>query len=267
MPVPSGELVALLDLARETAVTAGALIRRRRSEGVEVAAFKSTATDIVTAADREAEGLIKGLLHDARPGDGFLGEEGGTAQSLTGLTWVVDPIDGTANYFYDIPSYCVSIAVVEGGVDPATWRPLAGCVVNPVTGEVYTASLGGGAFLGARRLHVNTGVELSDAMVGTGFGYAAEVRMKQARVVGDLIGRIRDIRRAGSAALDLCHVASGQLDAYYERGLKPWDFAAGALIAQEAGATTGYEPGPRPLVIAAEPVLYAQLAPLVSVSE
>src|SRR6187402_2430728 len=138
----------LITLARHVAMEAGALAAKRREEGVEVANSKSSPVDIVTEADRETEALIRGLLHDARPNDGFLGEESGTGSGSSGLTWVVDPIDGTVNYLYGIPHYAVSIAVVEGDPDPLTWKALAACVVNPASGEVFTATEGGGSFVG-----------------------------------------------------------------------------------------------------------------------
>ncbi|TFD55876.1 inositol monophosphatase [Cryobacterium sp. Hh7] len=255
----------LLDLARTIALTAGALAHRRRAEGVEIAASKSSPEDIVTAADREVERHIRALLADARPNDGFYGEESDATGGTSGLTWVVDPIDGTVNYLYGIPFYAVSIAVVQGDPDPASWNTLAGAVVNPALGEVFTASEGSGAWLGDQRLHVNQDVPLSLALAGTGFGYEAARRVWQANVVGGLIGQVRDIRRIGSAALDLCSVACGRLDLYFERGLNPWDHAAGALIAREAGARVGAlqaDAEGRDLLIAAAPRLYGQFEPV-----
>lgn len=254
----------LLAIAREIALTAGDLARTRRAEGVDIAASKSSPEDVVTLADRETEALIRRMLAAARPDDGFYGEESDATVGTSGLTWVVDPIDGTVNYLYGIPSYAVSIAVVEGDADPATWTALAGVVVNPVSGELYTASADGGAFLGTQRLQVKTGVALPLALVGTGFSYSAARRVQQARVVTGLISDVRDIRRIGSAALDLCAVAAGRLDVYYERGLNPWDHAAGALIAQEAGARVGGfgdAAAGNALVIAAAPDLYATFEP------
>jgi myo-inositol-1(or 4)-monophosphatase len=137
----------------------------------------------------------------------------------SGLTWVVDPIDGTVNYLYGIPQYAVSIAVVEGEPDPLTWRALAGVVVNPVSGELFSATLGGGAALDGRQIRVNSGVSIDQALVGTGFSYSAQSRAAQGAVLARLISQVRDIRRHGAAALDLCSVACGRLDAYYERGL------------------------------------------------
>jgi len=258
--------VELLEIAATVARRAAAFALQRRRDGVEVAASKSSLSDIVTRADRETEQLIRDAIAAARPRDGFLGEESGGGASSSGLTWVVDPIDGTVNYFYDIPAWAVSIAVVEGDPDPATWTTLAGAVVNPVAGEVYTASAGGGARLNGEAIHVTEGVDLPLALVGTGFGYDAEVRTRQARFVGELIGEVRDIRRIGAASLDLCGVAAGRLDAYFERGLNPWDHAAGALIAQEAGArVAGLAGGPadRRLLVAAAPDLFDRLHPRV----
>lgn len=226
----------LLDLARDIAVKAGELAHRRRVEGVEIADHKSSPVDVVTLADRETEELIRTLIADARPHDGFLGEEGGGESGSSGLTWVVDPIDGTVNYLYGIPHWAVSIAVVEGDPDPLTWRALAGCVTNPVSGEVYTATDAGGAFSGNQQLRVAEPESLAQALIGTGFGYDAGVRGEQGLVVAKLLPLVRDIRRFGTASLDLCAVATGRLNGYFESGLKPWDHAAAALVAREAGA-------------------------------
>jgi myo-inositol-1(or 4)-monophosphatase len=256
----------LLEIARSIAVEAGALIARRRAEGVTVAASKSSKEDVVTFADREAEDFIRARLAELRPGDGFFGEESAATSGTTGITWVVDPIDGTVNYLYGIPAYAVSIAAVQGEANPAEWTGLAGCVVNPVLGEVFSASRGGGAFLGDRRLAVNTGVTIDQTLFGTGFAYVAELREKQGRFVTGMLARVRDIRRAGSAALDLCSLAAGRLDAYAERGLNPWDHAAGALIAREAGARVGGFDGAAEsatMIMAADPALWAELEPLV----
>ena len=248
----------LLNLARDVAVEAGALARRLRAEGVQVADTKSTLTDIVTFADRETEQLIRGRLADARPDDGFLGEESGAERGTSGLTWVVDPIDGTVNYAYGLPFYAVSIAVVEGEPDPLTWRALAGCVVNPVGGEVFTAAEGQGAHLDGRQIRVADSVEPGQALLATGFSYTPERRTAQASALSRYIASVRDIRRIGVAALDLCYVAAGRLNAYAETGLHPWDQAAGVLIAREAGArVTGWDGGEpsREFLLAAEPRL------------
>ncbi|MDF2443721.1 MAG: monophosphatase [Subtercola sp.] len=262
-------LGSLLEIARSIAVDAAALAARRRIEGVQVAASKTSAEDIVTFADREVEAFIRSALLDARPNDGFLGEEStdSATTGTSGLTWVVDPIDGTVNYLYGIPAWNVSIAVVEGDADPATWHALAGCVVNPLVGEVFTASDARGAFLGDTPLHVNPPTDLSQALLATGFSYSSETRAKQGLVLAKLLPQVRDIRRMGAAALDLCSVAAGRHDAYFERGLKPWDHAAGALIAREAGArVAGFDgaPASADFTLAAEPALAARLEPLVA---
>jgi myo-inositol-1(or 4)-monophosphatase len=252
----------LLDIAKHVAAAAGELAHRRRAEGVEVAASKSSREDIVTHADRETEALIRSMLADARPGDGFFGEESDADAGTTGLTWVVDPIDGTVNYLYGIPHYAISIAVVEGDPDPQTWRALAGAVINPASGELFTATAGGGAFLGSTSIRVAPSVDLSQALVGTGFSYQAQTRVEQATIVTGLIGLVRDIRRQGTASLDLCSVACGRLNGYYERGLNPWDHAAGALVAAEAGARVSGLHGTRAsreFTLAAEPGLAARL--------
>lgn len=252
----------LLTIARDVALQAGALAKLRRSEGVEVAASKSSSVDIVTHADRETETLIRSLLADARPDDGFFGEESDASSSTSGLHWIVDPIDGTVNFLYGIPHYAVSIAVVEGEPDPLTWRALAGCVVNPANGEVFTAAVGEGAYLGETPIHVAESVELAQALVATGFAYDSAMRGRQGAVVAQLLPEVRDIRRQGTASLDLCFVASGRLNAYFERTLSPWDHAAGALIAREAGARVSGLDGAAPskdFIIAAEPSLADRL--------
>lgn len=249
----------LQKLATDIATRAGELILRRRHEGVTVAATKSSSVDVVTLADRESEDLIRSLIADARPGDGFLGEESDASASSTGITWVVDPIDGTVNYLYDIPNYAVSIAVVEGNPDPHTWTALAAAVVNPAAGETFAAARGAGATLNGSVIRANTETDPSLAMLATGFSYNAERRIWQAGIMQQLIGQVRDIRRMGSAELDLCSVACGRLDAYYERGLNPWDHAAGALIAQEAGARVGGLHGAAAssdFTLAASPILF-----------
>lgn len=246
----------LLDLARTVALEAGELAARRRREGVAVAATKSTVVDVVTEADREVERLVVDRLTTARPQDGLLGEEGASRPSESGLTWVVDPIDGTVNYLYGLPHYAVSIAVVEGDPDPLTWTARAGCVFNPATGELFTAEAGGGAFCGDRRIRVAEPTPLELALVATGFAYRAETRGFQGDVVARMLPRVRDIRRQGTASLDLCFVADGRYDAYFERTLSPWDHAAGALIAREAGARVSGMRGAAPsrdFILAAEP--------------
>lgn len=258
-------MTELLDLARAIALDAAELAAKRRREGVEVAATKSTIVDVVTEADREVERLVLGRIQDARPDDGVLGEEGASVAGSSGLTWVVDPIDGTVNYLYGIPHYAVSIALVEGDPDPLTWTSKVGVVVNPATGEIFTAEAGAGAFCGDRRIRVGEPVELDVALIATGFAYAASTRAFQGEVLSRLLPRVRDIRRPGTASLDLCFVADGRFDAYFERTLSPWDHAAAALIAREAGARVvgmrGAAPS-RDLVLAAEPSVAERLEAL-----
>lgn len=227
----------LLEIARSIAEEAGMLAARLRRAGVEVAATKSSPIDIVTEADRATEDLIRGRIATLRPDDGFLGEESGGAAGTSGLTWVVDPIDGTVNYLYGLPNWSVSIAVVEGDPDPASWTAIVGAVNAPILGELYTASAGGGAYLDGRRLQVREPVRLDRALVATGFHYTQDIRTNQARVAQPLLARVRDLRRAGGAAIDLASVVAGRLDAYFEQGLNPWDQAAGALLVREAGGS------------------------------
>lgn len=258
-PADSAEL---LRLAEQVAREAGRLIvDQRPAGGVDVAATKSTPTDIVTEMDRACEALLVERIRAARPGDGFLGEEGTDEMGTTGVTWVVDPIDGTVNYLYAIPSFAVSVAARVGD------EVVAGVVVNPVSGETWTARLGHGAHLDGRPIRVNPPADLPLALVGTGFGYAAQRRARQAQVLAEVLPRVRDVRRAGSAALDLCAVGCGRLDAYYEQGAMPWDVAAGGLVAREAGARVGGLAG-RPvgeaMTLAAPPGLFEVLDALLS---
>ena len=234
----------LSDLAADIAQEAGALARQRRAEGVSIAATKSAIADIVTDADREVERLIRERLTAARPDDGFLGEETGAEAGASGITWVVDPIDGTVNYAYGIPAYSVSIAAVEGPPDPETWTALAAAVFAPALGELFTASRGGGAWLGEERLRVNEEAP-AGALLGTGFGYDPATHAGDLARVLRVMPVARDLRRIGSAALDLAYVAAGRLDGYFERGLNPWDHAAGALLVTEAGGRVGGYRGAR----------------------
>src|SRR5690606_23182756 len=188
----------------------GDLARRRRAAGVFLAATKSNIADIVTEADREVEELIRARLRAERPGDGFLGEESGAATGATDVTWVVDPIDGTVNYAYGLPAYNVSIAAVRGGTDPDTWQPLAAAVYAPALGELFTASSGGGAWLGEQRLAVTT-PNPAGALLATGFGYDPATHDPDLATVRRVMPIARDLRRMGAAALDLAYVAAGRL--------------------------------------------------------
>lgn len=250
----------LVELAAQIAREAGALAKLRRAEGVHLAATKSTLADIVTDADREVEALIRERLRVARPGDGFLGEESDADAGETGITWVVDPIDGTVNYAYGIPSYCVSIAAVRGGADPEGWEGLAAAVYAPALDELFTASRGNGAWLGEQQLAV-TAETPAGALLATGFGYDPATHDGDLATVRRVMTIARDLRRAGSAALDLAYVAAGRLDGYFERGLKPWDFAAGALLVREAGGGVSRfdVSSSRPMLIAGGVGVHAQL--------
>jgi len=255
----------LLELATSAAVAAGRLLLGRGGRP-EVVATKSSPTDVVTEADRAAETMIRELIGAARPGDRILGEEGGETGAESPVRWVVDPLDGTVNYLYGLPDWAVSIAVEADGT------VVAGAVFVPRRDELFSAALGGGAWLsrGALdwrgedapqpvRLACNVGVPLDRALVATGFGYEAGRRLVQGEVLRAVLPRVRDIRRAGSAAVDLCSVASGGVDAYYERGVNLWDIAAGGLIAGEAGAQVtglhGRPAGPSMTIAAAPPLL------------
>ncbi|MEV6213405.1 inositol monophosphatase family protein [Nocardia sp. NPDC051833] len=232
-------------LAVELAEAAAAHVRARRPEvfaadgPVEGAvATKGHITDPVTVVDTESEQLIRALLAERRPADAILGEEGGGDVGATApgaITWVVDPIDGTVNFLYGLPGYAVSVAAVRDG------EPVAGAVVDVAAATTYSAARGAGSYAvradGTRvKLACAQEDSLTVALVGTGFAYGRQRRAAQARFLTEVLPEIRDIRRLGAAAMDLCHVASGELDAYYEHGLNAWDWAAGALIAAEAGA-------------------------------
>jgi myo-inositol-1(or 4)-monophosphatase len=226
----------LMGLAARLARTTGDLVRAGRPDRVDVAATKSSPVDPVTEMDLAAEALLRSLLAEHRPDDAILGEEGAYRPGTSGLTWVLDPIDGTVNYVYGIPAYAVSVAVVAGGPDPATWTAVAGAVHAVPDGRTWTAGRGLGSFLDGRRLRVNPPRPLAESLVGTGFGYTLQRRTEQGQLVAKVLPLVRDIRRIGAASLDLCSIATGGLDLYYERGLKPWDLAAGGLVAAEAGA-------------------------------
>ena len=223
------DLDATLALATGLAREAGALALAMRV-GVEELAPKSSPTDVVTAADRAVERLLVSALARARPADGILGEEGGATEGTSGVRWVLDPIDGTVNYLYDIPQWAVSI-----GVETADGAQV-GVVYDPSKDELWQAVRGGGAVRNGAPLRCSAVTSLAQALVGTGFGYDARRREAQALPLPDLLPKVRDIRRLGAGSLDLCAVAAGRLDGYYEQGLSPWDLSAGGLIATEAGA-------------------------------
>jgi myo-inositol-1(or 4)-monophosphatase len=237
----------LLGLARRVAREAAELVRTRREEGVEIAATKSSITDVVTEADRASEALILDRILAVRPDDGILGEEGSDTTGTSGVRWVVDPIDGTVNYFLGLAQYAVSIGVeVDGTMQ-------VGVVVNAATGDEFAAVRGRGATRNGRPIAVRPPAPLERSVVSTGYNYEPPIRRRQAAAVAELVVRVADIRRFGSCALDLCALAAGQSDGYVEEGCMPWDHAAGGLIAEEAGAVVEILTGAsgRALVVAA----------------
>lgn len=234
----------LRDIAVTVALEARDLVVKGRA-AARVTTTKSSDADIVTQMDTAAEELIRARLAELRPGDGVLGEEGDTTESSTGITWVVDPIDGTVNYLYGLPYFAVSIAAVSGTPTTGEWTSEAAAVAAG-TGTVWAAARGLGATRDGEVIRRDSVPDLSTTLVGTGFGYVAERREAQAATVARLIGSVRDIRRIGSAAIDLCMTGDGTLDAYYERGLNAWDLAAGVLVASEAGMRVGNLSGGAP---------------------
>lgn len=265
------QLPELLRIASELGAEAGELIATRRREGISVAATKSSSVDVVTEADRECEAFLRARLAELRPDDGFFGEESDATATRSGITWVVDPIDGTVNYLYGLPSYAVSIAAVTGdpSIQPTEFEILVGAVVSPELGATYTAVAGGGAWRNGEPLQLGAGPEdLARTLVATGFSYTAARRELQAQALLNVIGKVRDLRRIGAASLDLCAVATGQIDAYYEFGLSQWDWAAGALIAKEAGASVSgldlEQREGRSSLVAGHPRIAAQLVDLLS---
>jgi myo-inositol-1(or 4)-monophosphatase len=263
----------LREVAERLVAEAAGFVRARRAELVDPSRHadkpavrtKSSPTDPVTVADTETERLVRDRLAALRPGEPILGEEGGGAEAEAGaVRWVVDPIDGTVNFVYGIPAYAVSLAAQVDGVS------IAGAVADVVSGDIYSAAAGRGAHVvsegSRRRMQCNEITDLSLALVGTGFGYAPQRRARQAMLLAQLLPDVRDVRRIGSAALDLCMVAAGRLDAHYEHGLSVWDWAAAALIAAEAGAVLVLPRSPNhqdapaaPLLIAAAPGVATQL--------
>jgi myo-inositol-1(or 4)-monophosphatase len=248
-----------LELAERAARAAGEVLLSyygRPPEGVDA---KSSETDLVSDADREAERVIRELLEGERPRDGLIAEEGSRSESESGRRWVVDPLDGTVNFLYGFPAWGVSIALEDGD------GLALGVVFDPVRPELFVAVRGEGATLDGRPIHVSGRTELAQAMVATGFSYESEQRAGQAEQLKTILPRVRDIRRAGAAALDLCQVASGRVDAFYERGLKRWDEAAGRLMIEEAGGVVAELAGePAGLVAAGSPELLSELYELVS---
>ena len=250
----------LLNFAIEAARGAGELLMKSFGGDREEISTKSSPTDLVSKADKDSERFLLDIIASERPNDGILAEEGGRAESSTGYRWVIDPLDGTINFLFRIPVWAVSLAVEDpdGGV--------VGVVFDPNRDEMFTAQRGEGAWLDGRRLMVSTRADLTTALVGTGFAYEATRRIAQARIAAEVLGRVRDIRRAGSAALDLCSVACSRLDGFFEAYTQPWDRAAGALIVAEAGGVV--TEGPPPIgegttIVASNEILHDELRRLV----
>ncbi len=240
----------LRDLAVELASEAGALLASVMDDDRTEVDTKSSGTDMVTEMDRASEALLVQRITEARPHDAILGEEGADRAGTTGVRWVIDPLDGTTNYLYRLPGWNVSVGVEVDG------EPVAGAVVVPAYRQTFAAAAGHGATCNGRALRLSGAPRLADTLVGTGFGYDPAVRVEQARALTALIGRVRDVRRSGAAATDLCSLAAGRLDAYYEAGLAPWDRSAGTVIAREAGATVEViddHPLPGVLTVAVHP--------------
>ena len=251
----SAELnLELVLLAEEVARSAGALLMQRPDSFTFTE--KSSAVDFATQMDQQAESLIVKSLLAARPDDGIIAEEGAAQSSESGITWVIDPLDGTVNYLYGLPGWNISIAAKnQEGV-------IAGVVFAPTINSLWKATKGGGAYLNNKAIKCNDPVNLNLALIATGFSYDLELRKEQGARIQKLIPQIRDLRRNGAAAVDLCYVAMGAVDAYFESSLKEWDFAAGGLIASEAGALISGRTGGSPdgdMVVCAGPSLHAQL--------
>jgi fructose-1,6-bisphosphatase/inositol monophosphatase family enzyme len=260
-PPPPALLDELLDVACVAAGAAATVLRSGFAAIRHEVSTKSSPTDMVTEMDRASEAEIARVLAARRPADGVLGEEGTTRAGATGIQWVVDPLDGTTNYLYRVPAYSVSIAAQLDG------RTVVGVVVDPSRDETWSAVAGRGARCNEATISLSAMPRpLATALVATGFGYQPERRARQARVLTRVLPAVRDIRRFGSAAIDLCWVAGGRFDGFYEAGLQPWDLAAGALIALEAGAEVSDLAGGPPvapsLVVAAAPGLLEPLRTL-----
>jgi myo-inositol-1(or 4)-monophosphatase len=248
-----------VELAERAARAGGEVLMSYYGRAPEGLGWKSSDTDLVSDADREAERAIRELLERERPGDGLLAEEGSRAETDSGRRWIVDPLDGTVNFLYELPVWAVSVALEdEEGL-------AAGVVHAPANGETFCAARGAGAWLAesGKRLRVRGCKTLQRALVATGFSYEPARRAQQAEVVSRLLPLARDIRRAGAAAIDLAWLAAGRLDGFYERGLKRWDWAAGHLLVEEAGGCVGWIEGEPPgLVAATTPELLDELLPL-----
>jgi myo-inositol-1(or 4)-monophosphatase len=251
-------LNADLELAERAARAAGAVLMERFGGPARGLGHKTSDTDLVSDADRDAERAIRELLEGERPEDGLIAEEGSRHEAESGRRWVVDPLDGTVNFLYRFPAWCVSVALHDG--DGA----VVGVVYDPLRAEAFRATRGGGCELNGEPVRVREQTDLAHALVATGFGYEPERRARQAQVAERVLPRVRDIRRAGAAALDLAWLAAGRLDGYYERGLSPWDWGAGRLLVQEAGGVVEELPGEPLGLVAANEALLPQLSELVA---
>ena len=250
-----------LGIAKQLARAAGDMALAGRKVGLHNVQTKSTGTDMVTEFDRASEAMIFEGLRTLRPLDSVVGEEGAAHSGETDITWYIDPIDGTTNFLYALPNWAVSIGAADNT------GPLAGVVYIPALDEMFTATRGGGAFLNDQPIRCNDIDEISQALVCTGFSYSADARTIQAQRVSRMIHDIRDIRRFGAASIDLCFVACGRLDAYFEENLFPWDIAAGELIAREAGCLSGdFSGGPvRPAeLLVSPPGIFGPLSALIT---
>jgi myo-inositol-1(or 4)-monophosphatase len=265
MPPTDVRPEGLLELAVDAATAAGQLLLDGLGRARSLVETKTTVTDMVTEMDHRSERLIVDTVLRARPHDAFIGEETGAREGSTGVRWVVDPLDGTTNYLYGHPGFAVSIAAEIDGV------VVAGAVFDPVHDELFTAVYGEGAHCNGEPITHSGKTEPATALLATGFAYDPAWRHQQAETLVHLLPRVRDIRRMGAAAVDLCSVACGRVDAYYERGLAEWDLAAGGLIAVEAGAMVGgIDGGPARAgesILAAPPELYEALRALITASE
>lgn len=248
-------------LAVSVAQQAGDMALAGRQRGDVAVSTKSTPTDLVTEYDKASEELIIGALQKARPKDGLIGEEGANKESSSGITWHIDPIDGTTNFFFNLPTWAVSIGATD------EHGPVAGAVYVPALGEMFSAGRGLGATVNNSPISIRKNSLVSDALVGTGFAYDPAKRVAHAQVLTHVVGNVRDIRRFGAAAIDLCFVACGRYDAYFERGLHSWDLIAGHIIASEAGAVLSDFAG-QPVtpaeVLCSQPHIHADLVALLT---
>lgn len=262
MELTKEEREEIAQLAEDIASGLAQFAWEKRLSGISVTDTKSSAADIVTEADTLIETMARERISAARPQDAFLGEEGEASSGYSGLTWIVDPIDGTVNYLYGIGTCAVSVAVVSGVPEPSLWKVEAACISYIGDNTVYRAVRGGGAYCNGHRIHAGDADDLAQSLIGTGFSYEAQKRAKQGSVVAQMLPRVRDIRRIGAASTDFCSVAAGLLDGFWESGLQVWDMAAGSLIVTEAGGVVENldgNPGDKSLVIAGNPQIVHEL--------